>query len=116
MDMISIFNQVTSKGLPNCDSFKSLVEDHFLKFRHFFHLIETIDTSNVLSIDYIKDGDDCVVFEIKAMDTSYAKTIKAKTIKEKSDNIFKVDTVVNGVTVTITISLKEPYKSEREVM
>lgn len=47
---ITVFNQLTSTKLFNCDLFRNILDKHFLKFNYFYSLIEGINLSKVETI------------------------------------------------------------------
>lgn len=113
-DIITIFNSITSKAMPELDKLKSLVDDNFLKFRLFYDMIGDISLKNIHSIDYLQN-DDVSEFYIKLSNNSYMNKLKS-SIKKNSSYKFNINLVENGSELVVRISLSSEYESEDDII
>lgn len=86
-DLITIFNQLTSRELADCNLFDGVLENHYEKVKYLYSLLHGVNMNNIKNIycdSYLYDVLDVVIVP---KDSKYNNNI-IKKINKNKDNYY----------------------------
>ena len=73
-DMITLFNQLTSKKLADYNLFSHMIELHYEKFKYLYYILKNLDLNTVSDITCV-ESDDKISVSIEPSKNSYTNDI-----------------------------------------
>ena len=116
--MITVFNQLTSSSLIDCDLFRNILDNHFLKFRYFYSLVDGINLSKVDTI-CCEEKDDHITICITPHENNYinniVSTLNKNNKKRQGSKYFDTDITENESKIYLDIYLYDSNIKEGEL-
>lgn len=112
-DMITLFNQLTSRKLADYNLFAQIVDNHYEKFKYLYYMISKLDFGKIDTI--ICDMSDSVIHvDITAKDNKYINTIiytiNNRKLSYKKAEFFLLDISEKGGTLTLSIGMVDDIR------
>ena len=112
--MLSLFNQLTSKELADCDFFNNLITLHYEKFKYLYYILKDVDFENIIDICCNDETDNISVTLISIDAATLYKYINEHRLDYPKQKYFKTSLLLNDNSVVIGITMLG-FKKEVEM-